>query len=36
MQPAGQRDGWLVALAAFTVGCALYLVRGARAEEARD
>lgn len=35
VQPAGQRDAWLVALVAFVAGVLLYLLRGARAEGAR-
>lgn len=36
VQPAGEWDAWVVALVAFGVGGALYVLRGARAEGARD
>ncbi|MFI6008739.1 hypothetical protein ACIBAG_07890 [Streptomyces sp. NPDC051243] len=36
VQPAAEGGAWLVALVAFGVGGALYVLRGARAEGARD
>ncbi|MFF8974123.1 hypothetical protein [Streptomyces sp. NPDC014995] len=36
MQPGPQTGAWLVAAAAFALGTALYVVRGARPEGARD
>ncbi|MFG2552876.1 hypothetical protein [Streptomyces sp. NPDC048581] len=36
VQPAGERGAWVVALVAFGVGAVMYVLRGARAEGARD
>jgi hypothetical protein len=36
VQPGGERDAWVVALVAFGVGAVMYVLRGARAEGARD
>ncbi|WP_031476759.1 hypothetical protein [Streptomyces bicolor] len=36
VQPAAERGAWVVALVAFGVGGVLYVLRGARAEGARD